>query len=256
MPDQPTFVKGRLSLRGRARLQRVFAFLYGVFAKVEVYGVEHLPPGGVVVTTNHNSRMDPPLIFMHLPSDRRMTVFNADSYRRNPFFKWILEMVDVIWVSRGATSPSTIKAAIQALRGGSLLGISPEGMRSTTGALIEGKTGAAYLALAAGVPVVPCALTNTDKLGWAMRHFKHITLTVTFGPAFWLAEPGKRTRTDPERLEAATTEIMCRIAAILPPEYRGLYANQPRLKELLAAPPQPVTTPHAVDRDRAQSSAS
>lgn len=238
MPDQPTFVKGRLSRRGRTRLQRIFAFLYGLFAKVEVFGLEHLPLGGVVITTNHNSRMDPPLIFLTLPSDRKMTVFNADSYRRNPFFRWILELVDVIWVSRGATSPSTIKAAIQALRGGSILGIAPEGMRSTTGALIEGKTGAAYLALAAGVPVVPCALTNTDKLGGAMRHFRHITLTVTFGPAFMLAEPGKRARTDPEKLEEAATEIMCRIAAVLPPEYRGLYADHARLKELLAAPPR------------------
>jgi 1-acyl-sn-glycerol-3-phosphate acyltransferase len=233
MPDKTVFVRGRLSERGRARLQRLFAALYGLFATIEIRGVENIPPGGVVITPNHNSRFDPPLIFLSLPR-RKMTLFNADSYRRNPFFRWVLESVDVIWVNRGATSPATIKAALHALRGGSILGIAPEGTRSPTGALIEGKTGAAYLALAAGVPVVPCALTGAEKLGWAIRRLRRIKLTVTYGPAFLLAKPGERVRKDEEHLAAATTEIMCRIAALLPPQYRGLYADHPRLRELLA----------------------
>ena len=40
-----------------------------------------------------------------------------------------------------------------------------------------------------------------------------------------------------QQLEDGTTEVMCRIAAMLPPEYRGVYADHPRLKELLAAQP-------------------
>ena len=240
MPEKPVFVRGRLSPRGLARLRRLFAALYGLFATVEVRGLEHLPAGGVVITPNHNSRFDPPLIFLTLPQ-RKMTLFNADSYRRNPFFRWVLESVDVIWVNRGATSPATIKAALQALRSGSILGIAPEGTRSPTGALIEGKTGAAFLALAAGVPIVPCAITGVEKLALAIRRLRRIKLTVTYGPAFELPRTDKRGRSDPQQLEAATTEIMCRLAALLPPEYRGVYADHPRLKELLAqAEPQPA----------------
>jgi 1-acyl-sn-glycerol-3-phosphate acyltransferase len=241
MPENPVFVRGRLSTTGVANFKRLLAALYRIFAKIEVRGLEHLPPGGAIITTNHTSRFDPPLIFLTLPQ-RKVTLFNADSYRQNRFFRWVLEMVDVIWVNRGATSPATIKAALQALRGGSLLGIAPEGTRSPTGALIEGKTGAAFLALAAGVPVVPCALTNVDKLGWAVRHLRRIRLTVTFGPALHLARPGQRGRADPQQLEDATTEIMCRIAAMLPPPYRGVYADHPRLRELLAQPEPSLTS--------------
>jgi 1-acyl-sn-glycerol-3-phosphate acyltransferase len=233
MPDQSVYERGRLSERGLVRLGRVFTFLYGLFATIEVRGVEHVPPGGVIITTNHLSRFDPPLVFMTMPR-RKMTAFNADTYRRNPFFRWVLTSVDVIWVKRGATSPATIKAALQALRGGSILGVAPEGTRSPTGALIEGKTGAAFLALAAGVPIVPCALTGVEKLGWAITRLRRIKLTVTFGPAFLLARPGERTRKDEQQLAAATTEIMCRIAMLLPPQYRGVYADHPRLRELLA----------------------
>ncbi len=108
-----------------------------------------------------------------------------------------------------------------------MLCIFPEGTRSPTGALIEGKTGAAFLALAAGVPVVPCAITGAEKLGWAIRRLRRIKLTVTYGPAFRLSQPGERARRDEQGLQAATIEIMCRIAALLPPEQRGAYADPP-----------------------------
>ncbi len=233
MPDQPVFVRGRMSPKGVERLRRTFAWLYRLFADVEVRGAESVPPGGALLATNHLSRFDLPLVFFTLPN-RKVAVFNALNYRSNPIFRWVLESVDVVWVDRGATSPSTIKAALHALREGSLLGIAPEGTRSKTCALQAGKTGAAFLALASGAPVVPVALTNTEKLGQAIRSLRRITLTATYGPAFNLAEPGRRSRSDPQRLEAATTEIMCRIAALLPPEYRGVYADHPRLQELLA----------------------
>jgi 1-acyl-sn-glycerol-3-phosphate acyltransferase len=233
MPDQSIYTRGRLSDKGLARLQRVFAFLYGLFATIEVRGQEHIPPGGVIITPNHLSRFDPPLVFMNLPRPN-VTAFNADTYRRNPFFRWVLTSVDVIWVNRGATSPATIKAALQALRSGRMLGVAPEGTRSPTGALIEGKTGAAFLALAAGVPIVPCAVTGVEKLGRAITRLRRIKLTVSFGPAFMLAEPGARARKDEQQLAAATTEIMCRIALLLPPQYRGVYADHPRLRELLS----------------------
>src|SRR5262245_22807720 len=139
MPDQPIFVRGRLTPTGQERLQRIFAWLYGLFADIEVRGLEHVPAGGLLMTPNHLSRFDLPLVFQVLPP-HKITVFNAENYRRNPLFRWILESVDVIWVKRGATSPSTIKAALQAIKDGSILGIAPEGRRSATHALEEGKT--------------------------------------------------------------------------------------------------------------------
>jgi 1-acyl-sn-glycerol-3-phosphate acyltransferase len=236
MADKPIFVRGRLSPQGQERLRRVFAALYGPFSTIEVRGLAHVPPGGAIMCPNHLSRFDPPLVYMALPQ-RKVTVFNADSYRRNPFFRWVMESVDVIWVNRGATSPSTIKAAIRALEGGSLLGLSPEGTRSRTGALQPGKTGAAFLAFASGAPIVPIALTNTHQMGRAIRTLRRIPLTVTFGAPLQLSQPGRRTRPDARQLEDATTEIMCRLAAMLPPEYRGVYADHPRTLALLDAPP-------------------
>jgi 1-acyl-sn-glycerol-3-phosphate acyltransferase len=111
--------------------------------------------------------------------------------------------------------------------------VAPEGTRSLTGGLLPGKTGAAFLALSAGVPVVPVAITGTEKVARALLRLRRAPLSITYGQPLWLGTPGQRERADQARLEAGTTEIMCRIAAMLPPEYRGVYADHPRVKELL-----------------------
>ena len=233
MSEQPTLVRGRLSPRGVQRLKWLMRALYTLFARVEIDGLENLPPeGGFLVVTNHLSRFDAPLLFITVPNTR-LAILNADTYRSNPFFRWILESVDVIWVKRGATPPSTIKAALRVLKEGAVLGISPEGTRSPTHALQHGKTGAAYLALAADALVVPAALTGSEHLGGALLRLRRARLTVRYGAPFRLAEPGRRARADAERLEPATIEIMCRIAALLPEAYRGVYAGHPRVAELL-----------------------
>ena len=234
MPDQPKLVRGHMSPRNLERMQRLFAWLYGLFCRLEFHGKENLlAEGGFLLTANHLSRLDPPLVLSAMPS-RHLALLGADNYRSNPLFRFVLESVDVIWVNRGATSPSTLKAAIQLLQEGAVFGIAPEGTRSRTHGLIRGKTGAAFLALATGAPVLPVALTNTDKVIANILRLRRTPVSVTFGRPFSLAEPGQRRRHDAERLEQATDEIMCRIAALLPPEYRGVYADHPRLKELLA----------------------
>lgn len=236
MPSlEPTFVKGRLPPAGLSILRRLIGFLFWIFARVNVQGVENVPTtSGCLLTLNHLSRFDAPLVFVVL-SSRTLTALVADTYRAKPFFRWIVEMVDVIWVKRGAITPTTIKAAVRALREGRITGIAPEGTRSqNTHALQPGKTGAAFLALMADVPIVPVVVINTEHLGAAMKRLRRLPLTVIFGQPYKLP-PAPTRRPDEAHLEACTTEIMCRIAALLPPEYRGVYADHPRLQELLRA---------------------
>lgn len=230
--EQPIFVRGRLSATGIVWLRRVFQFLFWVFTEVEVRGQENLPAQGpFIISPNHLSRFDAPLVFMFL-SHHRVAGFVADTYRRNWFFRTIAESIDIIWVARGAITPTTMKSALRALKDGCALGLAPEGTRSPTHALLPGKTGVAYLALSANVPIVPTAITNAHNLGAAMLRLRRIKLTVTFGPPLYLTGP-KTT----ENLAAQTTEVMCHIAALLPPEYRGVYADHPRLIELLQKTP-------------------
>jgi len=240
MPVESVFLRGRLSPQNVDRLQRFFYFLFSLFADLKVTGLDRLPPGACLICANHLSRFDAPLLFALLRG-RALTAFAADTYRQNPFFRWVIESIDTIWVHRGAIGPSTFKAAVQALREGRTLGIAPEGTRSRTHALQAARPGAAALAALAQVPVVPVAITNTESLASAMRRLRspflgRVPITVTMGRPFTLPPIERGAR--PARLEDDTAEIMCRIAALLPARYRGVYAEHPRLQELLGAATQ------------------
>ncbi len=207
--------------------------LFFLLTDCRLGGLEHIPAEGpCLLVTNHLSRFDPGLGFMAV--DRpTLTGFAADTYRRYLFTRLFLESAGVIWVNRGHTDRATMKAALAVLKQGAFLGVAPEGMRSPTGALLQGKPGAAYLAQRANVMLVPGAFANTENLGAALMRLRRLRITLTFGPPFSLPPlPGL---SQSQRLDRYTDEIMCRIAALLPEQYRGVYADHPRLRELLAA---------------------
>jgi 1-acyl-sn-glycerol-3-phosphate acyltransferase len=102
---------------------------------------------------------------------------------------------------------SAVVAAVAALRAGRLVGIFPEGTRSPDGLLHQGKTGAARIAVAAGVPVIPAGITGTDQAlprGAKVPRPGHVR--ITFGPPISLA-PGTSAHD-------ATGQIMAAIAAL------------------------------------------
>ena len=114
-----------------------------------------------------------------------------------------------------------------------MLGIAPEGTRSHIGGLIRAKTAAAYLADKAGVPVIPVAISGTERAVWRALCLLRPRITIQFGEPLNLPPIGREERE--ATLQSNTDEIMCRIAAMLPEKYRGVYAGHPRLKERQAS---------------------
>jgi 1-acyl-sn-glycerol-3-phosphate acyltransferase len=99
------------------------------------------------------------------------------------------------------------------LKGGELLGMFPEGTRSTTGEMIEFRTGAARLAARMGVPMIPAAVFNTNKAMPPGKLLRPARLVVRFGEPFELTELHENPK-DPEALERALELIRVRIGAL------------------------------------------
>jgi 1-acyl-sn-glycerol-3-phosphate acyltransferase len=190
---------------------------------------------------NHLSNFDPALLFSLI---RRpdVTGLVAANYQDRPFDRFIVEAAGGLWLRRGASDRKALESALALLDQGWMVGMAPEGRRSPTRALIEGKRGAAFLATTANVPIVPVGVVKTEQLGSALKRLRRIDLTVQIGEPFLLPHP---TQTNHRQdLEAATVTIMCRIAALLPPEYRGVYADHPDLPvDLPATAFDPVREP-------------
>lgn len=200
--------------------------------RLDVRGLEKLPKtGAFVVASNHLGRLDPLLVY-YLLDRRDIIMLVAEKYRQNALARWFVRQLDGIFVERFEADFSAVRQALSRLRDGGVLVLAPEGTRSPTGALIEGRHGVSYLAAKANVPIFPVGISGTqDRAVLAgFKRLRRASVVGTVGDSFRLPEFSRHSRE--QALAAYTDEIMCRIAAVLPPEHQGIYAHHPRLVEL------------------------
>jgi 1-acyl-sn-glycerol-3-phosphate acyltransferase len=222
--------------RNRQIIQSIIRFLINHLVQVDVEGIENVPEqGGVIMAANHLSRMDAPTL-VSLPVRKDAVALMADKYEKHWFFGWFGRTMNFIFIDRSKADFAAFRNAVTALKKGVALAVAPEGTRSKTASLNEGKPGIILLAYKSGVPIVPASVVGTETMLQKMLTLRHPRVVVRFGKPFMIP-PLDRDRRD-EQLQEWTDELMCRIAVMLPESYRGVYSNHPRLKALLAEPPQ------------------
>jgi 1-acyl-sn-glycerol-3-phosphate acyltransferase len=208
-----------------------------MIADIEIRTIENVPAqGGFVIATNHIGIID--IAMFHYQFNRfDMFIPVAEKWEKIGWIRFLARELNFLFVDRFNPDLKALRKMIGLMETGNSLVIAPEGTRSRTGALIVGKPGVAYLAARSGFPVVPVAITGTEDnvLIDNIKHLRKSRITVTAGLPFTLP-PLPKTNRDAS-LQQYTDEIMCQIAAILPERYRGVYAEHPRLKQLLAAHP-------------------
>jgi 1-acyl-sn-glycerol-3-phosphate acyltransferase len=211
----------------------IFHVLFFLLTRLSIHGKDNIPAeGGFIAAANHLSIVEVPLVYCHINRDD-VTGLVAKKHHKNPFFRWVVNSLAGIWLNREEIDTAALRAARDHLRNGGVLGIAPEGTRSETGALLPAKTGVAFLADQARVPIVPIAVSGTWQITRDIIFLKRPRITFQIGKPFILPIIERSNRE--EGLRRNTDEIMCRIAALLPVRYRGVYADHPRLQEILLA---------------------
>jgi 1-acyl-sn-glycerol-3-phosphate acyltransferase len=128
----------------------------------KVIGRDNIPEGGALIASNHISVFDPPLLGSAIT--REMYYFAKIELFKNPLFGALIKSVNAFPVRRGESDRQAWKMAKSLLKTGKLLLFFPEGTRSLDGQLQAGKPGLARLAFAADVPVVPTAISGSNRL--------------------------------------------------------------------------------------------
>lgn len=215
----------------RETLTAIIQYIVDHITHTEFVGTDKIPHGaGIIITTNHNSRADSVLLLL-TPGRPDIFALATTKYQRYPFFKWILETCGVIWIDRERADFGAMRGVLDYIQKGGAVGIAPEGTRSQVATLLEGKPGTVLMADKAKVQIVPVGISGSDKIMQKLLHFQKPSIMIRFGAPFTLPPMDRK---DPKGwLNNSTEEIMCRIAALLPPAYRGFYADHERLKELL-----------------------
>jgi 1-acyl-sn-glycerol-3-phosphate acyltransferase len=215
----------------RALFRAIFRFLFWFLTDTTVRGVERIPTeGACILTLNHLGIVDAPLVFTLIKRNDATGLVGL-THKENPFLRWLVNQMDGIWIDRENPDVEALKKARGYLKKGWLLGIAPEGTRSDSHALIEAKSGVAFLADKLDGVIVPVGVAGTEGGLKKMFAFQRPKFSAVVGEPFRLPPLDRKNRE--KSLQGNTDEIMCQIAVLLPPKYRGTYANHPRLKDLL-----------------------
>jgi len=219
----------------RQIVQSTVRFLINLLANLEVEGTENVPAeGGFLLSANHVSRMDAP-VFTSLPVRPDATAFLAEKYEKHWFFGWWGHTMGFIFIDRSRADIGALRGAVDLIKKGTPVAVAPEGTRSKDGRMNEGKPGVILLAFLAGVPIIPAAVTGTDTMLKKVFTLRRPTVRVVFGKPMVIPPLQRENRE--AQMQQYLEELMCRIAAMLPEEKRGFYADHPRLKEILANSP-------------------
>lgn len=205
-----------------------------LIARITVYGLENLPSGetSYIGVSNHIGRLDPAFVYFMLKR-KDIIMLVAEKYKEHSWSRFLAEAVDGIFVDRYNADLNAMREILRRIKKGGVLVVAPEGTRSPDCSLIKGWDGASYIAAKSGLPILPVGVTGSgDKeVVDHLKHFRRLNIEARVGPVFSL--PPLETKNRDQQLAGYTDEIMCRIAALLPDENRGVYAGHPRLKELL-----------------------
>lgn len=195
--------------------------LLSVLLRLKIHGLEHTPPNGpLIVAVNHTSFLDPLLGMVFVPR----TVFPLGKVElfEKRFVGWVFPAYGVIPIRRGEIDREAITRSLRLLHDGGALLVAPEGTRSDDERLQPGHNGTAVLAARTDAAILPVAIWGVKAFGTNVKHLRRTDAHVEVGPAFRIRANGRIPRDD---LDAVTSEIMYRIAALLPPDHRGVYAD-------------------------------
>ncbi len=213
-----------------------------------IEGIENVPKHGpALVISNHLHNSDPILLVAAYPRPllwmAKKEVFSV------PFVGWVADSAGAFPVDRGSADRQALRNAERLLHEGYLVGVFPEGTRSTTGGLKDVYPGVAIIAMRTGAPIIPTAIFGTERLPLngkkgSTRGSGRYQVTIRMGEPFHLPER----KAGEKRLSMSdkTDFMMTKIAELLPEQYRGIYAG--RLSELAPESSQPEDEPQELQR--------
>ena len=190
-------------------------------ARIE--GVEHVPrTGPFIIVSNHTSNVDPPLVGWATGHQvGRVIHFMAKIEMRSwPVLGWLATQSAVYFVRRGEGDRAAQRFSLETLAAGRPIGLFAEGTRSRDGHLKPLKSGAAFLAMRSGAPLLPVGIAGTHRLFPGHSRWPHATkIRIRIGEPFTLPyQPDGRL--DREALAAGTDRITEAIEDLLPEAQR------------------------------------
>jgi|YNPNPStandDraft_1061719.scaffolds.fasta_scaffold00098_5 1-acyl-sn-glycerol-3-phosphate acyltransferase len=198
-------------------------FLTGILCRMDADELKRIPPRGpLILVGNHINFLEVPVLVTRV-WPRPVTGFSKLETWHNPAKAFLFNIWGGIPLRRGELDMAAFEAACQKLKEGYLFAIAPEGTRSGHGRLQKGHPGVALLAVRSGVPLMPMVFYGNEHFWQNIKRLKRTDFHVRVGNPFTIDTHGRAMSR--EVREQIIREIMWQLAALLPPENRGFYAD-------------------------------
>jgi 1-acyl-sn-glycerol-3-phosphate acyltransferase len=195
-----------------------------IVCRIEHNELSKIPMHGpAILVTNHTTNIEGPIYYVLL-DPRRKTALGKQELWDSPLTRFIMQLWGVIPLNRRGADRRAMNRARRALARGEFLGIAPEGTRSMSGQLQRGRPGAAMIATAARVPIIPMVQWGVQNLPGNLKRLRRTPLHIRVGDPFYLAVPEGREIGRGE-LRQMADEIMYQLAVLMPDEFRGYYRD-------------------------------
>jgi 1-acyl-sn-glycerol-3-phosphate acyltransferase len=184
--------------------------------------------GPLIFAANHINFLEAPVMYTHL-LPRPITGFVKSENWEKPFTRWLFNLWGGIPLRRGEADMQAVRQGLAALQEGKILVIAPEGTRTGDGRLQQGHPGIVIMALKSGAPIQPVAYWGGEAFWDNLRRLRRTGFKIAVGRPFHLNPNGQRV--NKQIRQQMADEIMYQIAHLLPPEYRGYYADLDKASE-------------------------
>lgn len=192
----------------------LFGAAYRGLFGLRVIGREHLiTKGPVLVASNHQSFLDPPLIG-NLYQDEMVYLARKTLFKEG-FFEWLYQQWNAIPVDQERPDMASLKTIIRKLKAGDRVLLFPEGARTLDGSIGEAASGIGLVAIKAGAPIQPVRIYGANEaLPRGSVRFRLKRITVVIGEPIQLTEAERKSLSNKQGYEEVTRRIMDDIKAL------------------------------------------
>jgi 1-acyl-sn-glycerol-3-phosphate acyltransferase len=219
------------------RQNKIIRAILKIFVRIDGSQLSKAPSTGPFIALfNHVNFLDAPVFFTAM-EPRPITAFAKVETWDNPIIGKLFSNWETIPIRRNEADLTAIQKALEALAENKILAISPEGHRSGDGQLGPGNPGIVLIALRSKAAIYPMVSYGSEKLYDNLRHLKKTDFRVLVGNPFTIRPPEKGLSREVRK--QITDELMYQMAAVLPPDHRGIYSDLSRATEeyLVFTPP-------------------
>jgi len=198
-----------------------------LMCRIDAAELQKVPrQGPLLLVCNHINFLEVPLLYTHL-QPRPVTGFAKSETWDNPWMGRLFDLWGAIPIRRGEADLLAIQQGLQALQQGKILAVAPEGTRSGNGCLQRGHAGVVTLAQRSQAPLLPLVYFGSETYREDFKRLRRTEFHIRVGRPFRLrSKAGEINR---QMRQKIADEIMYQLAVLLPPKYRGEYADLSRL---------------------------